>query len=88
MIVCVSGIVVAQIESYIQIARDIGGTIACGGTRPTLPSPFDAGAYINPTVITVCVRTPVTTHCCLMTSSSLLYYCVVTECVTILTAIM
>ena len=28
-----------------------GGTILCGGKRPTLPAPFDKGAFYEPTVI-------------------------------------
>ena len=42
-----------QIEYYIGLARELGGKIECGGDRPVLPPPFDAGAFVNPTVITV-----------------------------------
>ncbi len=39
-------------EGYLALARDEGGTIRTGGRRPVLPSPFDQGAFLEPTVIT------------------------------------
>ena len=41
-----------KIEYYVDVARKEGGTIRCGGRRPQLPPPFDAGAFYLPTVIT------------------------------------
>jgi aminomuconate-semialdehyde/2-hydroxymuconate-6-semialdehyde dehydrogenase len=41
-----------KVESYIALAREEGGTIAAGGGRPTLDAPFDAGAFMQPTIIT------------------------------------
>ena len=42
----------AQVESFIALAREEGGEILCGGGRPTgLLPPFDAGAFVLPTVI-------------------------------------
>ena len=41
----------AKIESYIELARKDGAQILCGGKRPNLPAPFDAGAFIEPTII-------------------------------------
>jgi len=40
-----------KVESYLELARREGGTILCGGKRPELPSPFDRGAFVQPTVI-------------------------------------
>ncbi len=40
-----------KVESYVALARQEGGTILCGGKRPELPSPFDQGAFLEPTVI-------------------------------------
>lgn len=42
----------AKVESYIELARELGGTIRCGGKRPELSAPFDQGAFLEPTVIT------------------------------------
>ena len=42
-----------KIEYYVDLAQKEGGTIRCGGRRPTnLHPPFDAGAFYLPTVIT------------------------------------
>ena len=41
-----------KIEKYVELARADGGRILCGGSRPKLPPPFDAGAFYSPTVIT------------------------------------
>jgi len=41
----------AKVESYIQSARDEGGTIHTGGGRPELAAPFDQGAFLEPTII-------------------------------------
>jgi len=42
-----------KVLSYIQLARDEGGTILCGGSRPdTLPERCRNGYFISPTVIT------------------------------------
>jgi len=52
------GALVSQLQydkvlSYIQLARDEGGTILCGGSRPdTLPERCRNGYFISPTVIT------------------------------------
>lgn len=40
-----------KIEKYVQLGRDSGGKILCGGKRPTLPAPFDKGAFYEPTII-------------------------------------
>ena len=42
-----------KVESYVKLAVEEGGTIACGGKRPDLPAPFNAGAFYMPTVVTV-----------------------------------
>lgn len=44
----------AKVESYVQLARDLGGTILCGGSRPdpaTLPPRCREGLFFRPTVI-------------------------------------
>jgi aminomuconate-semialdehyde/2-hydroxymuconate-6-semialdehyde dehydrogenase len=41
-----------KVESYIQLAKQEGGTIACGGVRPELPGKLSAGAFLQPTIIT------------------------------------
>lgn len=41
-----------KVERYVQLAVEEGGTIVTGGRRPELPAPFDAGAFLSPTVIT------------------------------------
>jgi len=41
-----------KVESYIQLAREEGGVIACGGGRPTLlPEHCRDGAFLEPTII-------------------------------------
>lgn len=40
-----------KVESYIQKAKDLGGTILAGGDRPLLPGKLADGAFLNPTVI-------------------------------------
>jgi aminomuconate-semialdehyde/2-hydroxymuconate-6-semialdehyde dehydrogenase len=40
-----------KVESYVKLAREEGGQVLCGGTRPDLPAPFDAGAFLEPAVI-------------------------------------
>ncbi len=40
-----------KIERYVQIAREHGATIHCGGRRPTLSAPFDQGFFYAPTLI-------------------------------------
>jgi aminomuconate-semialdehyde/2-hydroxymuconate-6-semialdehyde dehydrogenase len=42
----------AKVESYLAIAREEGGDVACGGRRPELKGPSAAGAFLEPTVIT------------------------------------
>jgi aminomuconate-semialdehyde/2-hydroxymuconate-6-semialdehyde dehydrogenase len=43
----------AKIESYIELAREEGGTIQCGGGRPAaLPARCRDGFFLEPTVIT------------------------------------
>ena len=42
-----------KVASYIQLAREEGGTIACGGGRPAgLPADCAGGFYLEPTVVT------------------------------------
>jgi len=41
-----------KVEYYVNLARELGGKILCGGKRPDLPPPFDKGAFFEPTVIT------------------------------------
>ncbi len=41
-----------KVESYVDIARSEGGTIATGGSRPELPGHLSGGAFYRPTVIT------------------------------------
>lgn len=40
-----------KVEGYIALARAEGGEVLCGGGRPSLPAPFDGGAFLEPTVI-------------------------------------
>ena len=40
-----------KVERYIQIARDSGGQILCGGERPVIGAGFEGGAWLNPTLI-------------------------------------
>jgi aminomuconate-semialdehyde/2-hydroxymuconate-6-semialdehyde dehydrogenase len=41
-----------KVLSYIELAKQEGGTIVYGGTVPNLAAPFDKGYFLNPTVIT------------------------------------
>ena len=41
-----------KVESYIHLAQREGGKILCGGEAPKLESPFDKGAFLEPTVVT------------------------------------
>lgn len=40
-----------KVLSYIQLAKEEGGSISCGGEAIHLPAPHDKGWYIAPTVI-------------------------------------
>ncbi len=40
-----------KVESYIALAKAEGGTVH-GGERPSLPAPFDRGAFVRPAVVT------------------------------------
>lgn len=40
-----------KVASYVELARQDGGTILCGGQVPQLPPPWDKGAFYEPTVI-------------------------------------
>jgi len=41
-----------KVLSYIELAKQEGGTIVCGGKRADLPQPFKNGYFIEPTVVT------------------------------------
>ena len=41
-----------KVESYVALAKQEGGVIACGGTRPSLEGVLAEGAFINPTIVT------------------------------------
>ena len=41
----------ASVEAYVALAREEGGTIVCGGTRPE-GALYDQGIYYNPTIVT------------------------------------
>ncbi len=40
-----------KVEGYLTLAKSEGGTILCGGKRPSLAPPFDRGAFLEPTII-------------------------------------
>ena len=40
-----------KVESYIHLAQREGGEILCGGKSPKLSSPFDKGAFLEPTIV-------------------------------------
>ncbi len=40
-----------KILSYLKIATSEGGAFLCGGKRKFLPSPYDKGYYVEPTII-------------------------------------
>jgi betaine-aldehyde dehydrogenase len=41
----------ARVESYVALAREEGGSIACGGRRPS-GAAYDRGTFYEPTIIT------------------------------------
>ena len=41
-----------KVEGYLKLAVDEGGTIRCGGARPTLPGDLADGYFLEPAVIT------------------------------------
>src|SRR6185436_19431511 len=41
-----------KVEGYVALAKEEGGRIRTGGTRPKLSAPFDQGYFLRPTVIT------------------------------------
>jgi aminomuconate-semialdehyde/2-hydroxymuconate-6-semialdehyde dehydrogenase len=40
-----------KVESYLNLAREEGGSVLCGGDRPELPATFDNGAFLRPSVV-------------------------------------
>jgi len=40
-----------KVENYLELAREEGGEVLCGGERPDLDPPFDRGAFLTPAVI-------------------------------------
>lgn len=50
----------AKIEGYVAKAVADGAQVLCGGKRPSLPPPFDAGAFYEPTLL-ACLPA---THAC------------------------
>lgn len=40
-----------KVLSYVELAKEEGGTVLTGGTRVELPAPYDGGYYLRPTVI-------------------------------------
>lgn len=40
-----------KILSYVELAKEEGGTVLCGGKRKILEAPYNEGYYIEPTVI-------------------------------------
>lgn len=40
-----------KVESYLELAREEGGRVLCGGERPSLPPPLDGGAFLTPAVV-------------------------------------
>jgi aminomuconate-semialdehyde/2-hydroxymuconate-6-semialdehyde dehydrogenase len=41
-----------KVEGYVALAKEEGGAVRTGGVRPDLPTPFDGGAFLRPTVVT------------------------------------
>lgn len=41
-----------KVESYIELAKQEGGTLVVGGKRPELESKFSSGAFLEPTIVT------------------------------------
>ncbi len=42
----------AKVEGYVELAREEGGTVRCGGRRPALPGALSKGAFYEATVVT------------------------------------
>jgi reactive intermediate/imine deaminase len=40
-----------KVASYVDLAREEGGRVLCGGERVTLPPPHDGGFFLSPAVI-------------------------------------
>jgi len=40
-----------KVMGYVQIGQEEGAHILCGGKKPALPPPFDAGFFLEPTVM-------------------------------------
>lgn len=40
-----------KVSGYVQIGQEEGARILCGGQKPNLPPPFDAGFFFEPTVM-------------------------------------
>jgi aminomuconate-semialdehyde/2-hydroxymuconate-6-semialdehyde dehydrogenase len=40
-----------KIEGYIELAREEGGQILCGGERPSLGTPLNGGCFLTPAVV-------------------------------------
>eukprot|EP01060_Flectonema_neradi_P006541 TRINITY_DN1442_c4_g1_i1.p1 TRINITY_DN1442_c4_g1~~TRINITY_DN1442_c4_g1_i1.p1 ORF type:complete len:519 (+),score=127.14 TRINITY_DN1442_c4_g1_i1:51-1559(+) len=40
-----------KVNSYVNLAKELGGKIECGGKKPELPAPFTNGAFMEPTII-------------------------------------
>ncbi|MEL6544650.1 MAG: aldehyde dehydrogenase [Myxococcota bacterium] len=49
-----------KVDSYISLARDEGGTVVAGGSRPAIGAQFSGGFFLEPTVIT---GLPTTSRC-------------------------
>lgn len=41
-----------KVMGYVELARELGGLVRCGGKLPILAHPFENGYYMEPTVIT------------------------------------
>lgn len=40
-----------KVEGYLKLAVEEGGSVLCGGVRPSLGAPFDGGAWLTPAVV-------------------------------------
>jgi acyl-CoA reductase-like NAD-dependent aldehyde dehydrogenase len=40
-----------KVERFVQLAKEEGAKVLCGGRRPELPAPFNSGFYYEPTLI-------------------------------------
>ena len=40
-----------KVLSYVELAKEEGGTVLCGGKRKILDPPYDKGFYLEPTII-------------------------------------